>query len=211
MWPALPAPEYYDGSATTRHPQRASRLPATLPGWEVGRAASGRFPRSLLFRSTGSVPSYTPTASPSPHIAVLDRTSRRPSASGDESEAPISHKRSSTAARPIHRSWRAADDSRGFVHWFGFPTPFCLACGHPPSGGTDGPLRCQSCSRPRPRPGVRPALSFNRSLRRPAAEPFHPHTEHQRLAAHARSHRSRSASAPPADRRRRRVRRPPGR
>jgi hypothetical protein len=150
----------------------------------MGRAASGRFPRSLMFRLTGSASSYTPTASPGPHIAVLDRTSRRPSATGGESGAPISHKRSSTAARPIHRGQRAADDSRGFIYWFGLPTPFCLACGHPPSGGTDEPLRCQGRSRPHPRPGVRPALSFNQSLRRPAAEPFHLHTEHLRLVAH---------------------------
>ena len=27
MWPALPASEYYDGSATPRRPQRALRLP----------------------------------------------------------------------------------------------------------------------------------------------------------------------------------------
>lgn len=35
------------------------------------RAMPDRFPRSLMFSMTASVPSYTPVASPGPHIAVL--------------------------------------------------------------------------------------------------------------------------------------------
>jgi hypothetical protein len=68
-------------------------------------------------RSTGSVPSFTPTASPEPQIAVLVRTSGRPPDTGDRRGAAIAYSCSSTAARPIHQGWRAADSSRGFVHW----------------------------------------------------------------------------------------------
>src|SRR6478752_5852099 len=35
-----------------------------------------------------------------------------------------SHDLPSTTKRPIHQIQQVADDSRGFCHWFGFPTPF---------------------------------------------------------------------------------------
>jgi hypothetical protein len=45
-----------------------------------------------------------------------------------------------------------------------------FACGHRPSDGADPSLRCQGCSWPCPRPGVQPALSFCRPLRRSVAD-----------------------------------------
>lgn len=62
-----------------------------------------------------------------------------------------------------------------------------FACGHAPSDGSGTPLRCQRCSQPHPQLGGRPALSFNWSPQRPAAESFHLRTVLQRLVAHAMS------------------------
>lgn len=89
----------------------------------MGRAIPDRFPRSLMFSMTASVPSYTPMASPEPHIAVLVRASRHPNHPDDESGIPIGSRHSSTTARPIHQVRQAADDSRDVNHWFSFLTP----------------------------------------------------------------------------------------
>ena len=99
---------------------------------------------------------------------------------------------SSTAARPIHQVLQAVDDSRGFKRCSVSLHLSVFVSGHGPSGSADPPLRCQGCSRPRPQPGVRPALNFDRSLRRPAAG-LSTRTEHQRLAAHSRAHPGRGA------------------
>jgi hypothetical protein len=48
MYIAFLYSEYYDGSATTRRPRRASRLPFRPHGLSVGWATPGRFPRSLM-------------------------------------------------------------------------------------------------------------------------------------------------------------------
>ena len=65
-----------------------------------------------------------------------------------------------------------------------------------PSGSADPPLRCQGCSQPRPQPGVRPALTFDRPLRRPAAG-LSIRTDHQRLAAHVGSRVERLTTSQP--------------
>ena len=171
----------------------AGVAPARRPaGRRPGRATSGRFPRSLRSVRRARCP-----ATPRRHRP--DRTSQScsgpptPISYRQPERAPISYRHLSAATRPIHQSRQAADDSRGFFHWFALATPLRLVCGHPPSGGANGPLRCQNCSRPRPQSRVRPVLNFSRSLRGPTAEPFHLRTELQRLVAHRRSHRSRSA------------------
>ena len=95
---------------------------------------------------------------------------------------------SSATARPIHQVLQTVDDSRGFNRCSVSLHLSVFVGGHGPSGSADPPLRCQGRSRPRPQPGVRPALNFDRSLRRPAAG-LSTRTEHQRLAAHSRARR----------------------
>ena len=99
--------------------------------------------------------------------------------------------RSSATARPIHQVLQTVDDSRGFNRCSVSLHLSVFVGGHGPSGSADPPLRCQGRSRPRPQPGVRPALNFDRPLRRPAAG-LSTRTEHQRLAAHNRARQSRA-------------------
>jgi len=84
MWPAFPTAEYYGGSATTRRHQRTLRLPVRLLAAD-DEGDTGSLPTFTRDRLLGSLPSSTPTASPGPHTAVLDRTSRRPHITGDGS------------------------------------------------------------------------------------------------------------------------------
>jgi hypothetical protein len=130
----------------------------------------------------------------SPRRHRSDRTSQSwpepPGAHGKgtpEEEEPSVTTPSSTAARPIHQVRQAVDDSRGFNRCSVSLHLSVFVSGHGPSGGTNPPLRCQGCSRPRPQPGVRPALNFDRPLRWPAAG-LSSRTEHRRLVAHSRAH-----------------------
>ena len=84
MWPAFPTAEYYGGSATTRRHQRTLRLPVRLLAAD-DEGDTGSLPTFTRDRLLGSLPSSTPTASPGPHTAVLNRTSRRPHITGDGS------------------------------------------------------------------------------------------------------------------------------
>lgn len=65
--------ESYGESATIWLHRRASRLPVTRPAVGTKRAIPDRFPRSLVFSTTASVPRYTPMASPRPRIANIHR------------------------------------------------------------------------------------------------------------------------------------------
>ena len=193
MWPAFPTSEYYGGSATPRCQQRALRLPAD-------RLAAGREGRHRVASHVHCVPFDGLGAQL--HPDGIARTAHRSLGPGlrlpisyrQPERVPISYRHLSAAARPIHQSWQAADDSRGFFHWFALAAPLRLVCGHPLSGGANGPLRCQNCSRPRPQSRVWPVLNFSRPLRGPTAEPFHLRTELQRLVAHRRSRRHRSGT-----------------
>ena len=135
------------------------RAPSGCTG---GEGNIGSVPTFTGVRSTGSASNCTPTASPFPHIAKLGMASNRPS--GERSEP---HRHSSSAVRPIHRM-ADRDDSRASSTG-PVSTPFCLVSARPSSGGANGLLRGQGCYQPRPRSGVRPALSFSRSLRQPTA------------------------------------------
>ena len=93
----------------------AGVAPARLrAGHTAGRAAAGRFPRSLLFAMTEEVSSYTPTASPAPQIAVSGRAPVWPWDTARQGGGTIGYGPSTTAVRPIHQIRRVADDSRGF-------------------------------------------------------------------------------------------------
>jgi hypothetical protein len=149
----------------------------------------------------GSLPAFTDVRCDgvgdqlSPRRHRSDRTSQSwpepPAAHGigtTEEEGPSDIAPPSTAARSIHQVLQTVDDSRGFKRCSVSLHLSVFVGGHGPSGSADPPLRCQGCSRPRPQPGVRPALNFDRSLRRPAAG-LSTRTEHQRLAAHSRARR----------------------
>jgi hypothetical protein len=144
----------------------ADVAPARRPaGCGMVRATSGRFPRSLMFALTGPVPSYTPTASPTPHIAVSGKASDRPWDTDDQRgrshriRLPPAPRRdpSTRFDRSLTTHGASTTDSVS-LH---LPV---VVCGHVPSGGTGTPLRCQGCSQPYPRPGDRPALNFNQPL-----------------------------------------------
>ena len=63
MWPAFPASDYYGGSAPPRAISR--RGPARPRPWQAGGEGSPRtVPTFTMHRSTGSVPSFSPAASP---------------------------------------------------------------------------------------------------------------------------------------------------
>ena len=110
MCPAFPSSDYYDGSATPG--AHSGRHTCPPPTWQVGRkGGAGTLPTFTEdCPATGSAPSYTPAASPGPHIAVLARASRRPNPTGGGSGQAKSHDLPSTAKRPIHQISQAADD-----------------------------------------------------------------------------------------------------
>ncbi len=100
-----------------------SVAPAHRPaGCRTGRATPDRFPRSLRISTTASAPSSTPAASPRTAHRSLG-PGLRPLRSAVGEERPSDRALSSTAKRPIHQIRQAADDSRGFNHWFCFLTP----------------------------------------------------------------------------------------
>jgi hypothetical protein len=165
MHVALPRSKYYGGSATTRCPQRASRLPTDRQG--AGRIGRHRIASHVHWRPLRrvSAPSYTPVASPRAAHHSL----------GPGLPPPKSHRRRKrTAQEPRtvqHHEATHPPDSAGrrrltrLQPLVQFPYAFLvLASGHESSGSTDPPLRCRGCSRPSPQPGVRPASSFDRSL-----------------------------------------------
>ena len=77
MWPAFPASEYYGGSATTRRNSGRCACPPTSR-LLAGMGNVGSLPTFTVDRFTGSASSFTPTASPGPQIAGLDRASNHP-------------------------------------------------------------------------------------------------------------------------------------
>jgi hypothetical protein len=121
MWPAFPASEYYGPSATPRQQQRTVRLPEPtgLDGHHrdashvhhapVGRVGAQLYPCGIAARHRN-----TPHSLARANINSTDKTS------------PITNK-GRAPRQPTAASFRAGYGSRGFNHWFGLPTPFCLA------------------------------------------------------------------------------------
>jgi len=101
--------EYYGGSATTRCPQRASRLPTNpLDAGREGRHRVVSHVHWCPFRR-GRRPAIPRRHRRGPHIAVLARASRRPNHTDDGSRQVKSHDLPSTAGDPSTRS-QIADD-----------------------------------------------------------------------------------------------------
>jgi hypothetical protein len=115
---------------------RSTTAPPPHPGGNGGRCAcpgptgptgtAGTFPTFTINRSAGSTSSYTPVASPRDN-RTAPRGPGRPISHQAPETVPISY-RDRAPRQPIAASFGAGDESRGFNHWFGFPTPFCLAC-----------------------------------------------------------------------------------
>ena len=188
MHAALLRSEYYDGSATTRCPQRASRLPTTPPDTGSARAAPGRFPRSLMSVATGSASSYTPAASP--------RAAHR--SLGPGLPPPKSHRRRERAGqkpRPVqhHKATHPPDSAgrgrlTGLLPLVRFPYAFPSSL-----AGTSRlvvparPYIVEAAPDLTPDPGIDlpPASTGHCDDRRRAS---HPARLHQRLVAHGTSH-----------------------
>ena len=155
LWTAFPPSlvardchDYYGSSATPRRQQRTVRLPrthqpgsagtaGTLPTFThtpVGRVGAQLYPGDIAAR-------YRNTA------RGLARPNRQRTG-----ETVLSNNKDRASQQPIAASFGAAVLYRGFNHWFGFPTPFCLAT-------APGPLAADRCSivRGRSRPPAPPA------------------------------------------------------
>jgi hypothetical protein len=155
MWPALPTSDYYGSSATPRRQRRTVRLPRTrgsgghrrdashVPHQPVGRAGAQLYPGDIAAR-------YRNTP----------RGLARPNRQRANETVPSEH-RDRASQQPIAASFGAAVQYRGFNHWFGFPTPFCLAT-------APGPLAADRCSIVRGRSHPPP------HLRHQAAPQLHP-------------------------------------
>jgi hypothetical protein len=104
-------------------------------------------------------------------------------------ETVASSNRDRAPQRPMAASFGADDGSRGFQHWFGFPTPFCLAT-------APGALAAHRCSivegrlppAATPQAPVLPS-SFSRPFRRPGARGLSPRPVIWRLVAQSRIRR----------------------
>ena len=117
MWPAFPTSQYYGGSATTRYPQRASRLPPDrLAAEQVGRYRIASHVHWCPFRR-GSASGYTPVASPRAAHHSL----------GPGLPPPKSHrrqKRTGQKPRPVqHHEATHPPDSPGRRRLTGLPAP----------------------------------------------------------------------------------------
>ena len=142
MRPAFPAPDYYGSSATPRQQQRTVRLPQTPEGFGGHRRGASHVHHQPLGRAGvqlypgGIAVQYRNT----PHGLTRPTNNRADKTvpSNNEDRAP---------QQPIPASFGVAALSRGFNHWFGFPTPFCLATAPDPLAAN----RCsivRGCSRP---------------------------------------------------------------
>jgi len=161
LWTAFPpslvghdSHDYYGSSATPRRQQRTVRLPRTrrLGGHRrdashvhhqpVDRVGAQLYPGGIVAR-------YRNTP----------RDLARPSDKWADETVP-SEQRDRAPQQPIAASFGAAVLYRGFNHWFGFPTPFCLA-------SAPGPLAADRCYIV----GAAPALRLTSGLRLPPASP----------------------------------------
>jgi hypothetical protein len=127
MWPAFPTSDYYGGPSRPMTNSRRRACPP--PTWTAGREGGRKtVPTFTINRSTGSVPSYSPAASP--------RVRRRPSPwppgrqPQPASESP-SHAagRACAAARPRSARFRAGFSLAGVPPLVpAIRTPSRLAC-----------------------------------------------------------------------------------
>jgi hypothetical protein len=190
MWPALPAPEYYGGSAPPgpfsgrrAYPRSPGRMPA--PG-EPEPGGSRVHRDSLAGVGARLCPSGPPRLrrSPSPWPPGQRTTGRRldvPSAS-----TPIRTRR----ARPVSTRFEPVHALKGVVT----PVPRVLLsvslAGPAPSGSTRTSRLCQDRSRPPRHHPDQAVLSYSDLLRQATGEGLSPPLEPQRLTAHVKQHQS---------------------
>lgn len=95
-------------------------------------------------RSMGSVPSFTPAASPRVHRSFPRGL---PVAIGCNDQERSLHglRRDLCCFRPVSPRFELVDESRGLEHWFTCVAPSHLACTAPAVGSSADPLRCQGC------------------------------------------------------------------
>jgi hypothetical protein len=164
MWPALPASEYYGGSATPR--RNSGRCACPDPNGSAG--TTGALPTFTNHRSAGSASSFTPVASPR-----STATRRAATRAHGRARRPPHYKENRGPRQPIPASFGAVRWYRGFIHWFGFPTPFCLAWVPGPLAATRHYVVGAALARAA-HLSSRTAPSFSRPSRRPRAGPFIP-------------------------------------
>ena len=144
MWPAFPASDYYGSSATPRRQQRTVRLPQTPTGFGGHRRDASHVHHQPLGRA--GVQLYPGG------IAVQHRNTphglTRPTNNQADKTIPSNHE-DRAPQQPIPASFGVAALSRGFNHWFGFPTPFCLATA-PGSLAANRRSIVRGCSHPPP-------------------------------------------------------------
>ena len=105
VWPALPTSDYYDGSVPSCDQQPTAGLPATgLDSRRGGRSQDGSHVH--INRSTGSVPSYSPAASPRVRRRPSPWPPGRPPQPASESPSHAAG-RACAAARPRSTRFRA--------------------------------------------------------------------------------------------------------
>jgi len=167
MQPAFPTSDYYGSSATPRRQQRTVRLPRArrfgghrrdashVHHQPVDRVGAQLYPGDIAARCRN-----TPRGLARPS----DKRAGETALSSNEDQA---------SQQPIAASFGAAVQYRGFHHWFGLPTPFCLAT-------APGPLaadRCsivRGCSRPPPNLRDQAALRLHPTVTAVGVGPFTP-------------------------------------
>jgi hypothetical protein len=182
MWPALPASDYYDSSAPPRRQQRAVRLPRTRRSGGHRRDAT-----HVHHQPVGRVGAQLYPGDIAAQHRNTPRGLARPNRQRANETVP-NEQRDRASQQPIAASFGAAVQYRGFTHWFGFPTPLCLAT-------APNPLAADRCSivrgRSRPTPHLRhqAAPQLLPAVTAAGGRPFHTHPVVWRLVAQARRRR----------------------
>ncbi len=137
----------------------------------VRRAPPGRFPRSLI-RPVGRVGAQLYPGDIAARYRNPPRGLARPSRKRAD-ETVLNSNKDRASRQPIAASFGAGDAYRGFYHWFGFPTPFCLASGPGPLAA-DRSYIVEGCSRPPPHLRHQAALQLLPAVTAAGGEVFHP-------------------------------------
>ena len=132
-WPPSPCGRLSRPRTTTGPPphpgaisrRRACPPPAWLAGGEGG---SEMVPTFTTDRSTGSVPSFSPAASPRVRRRLSSWPPDRRTLTGFGVRSPGCRARVRCCPAHIHQVWSRCHRLRGFHHWFTLVTPFRLAC-----------------------------------------------------------------------------------
>jgi len=189
MWPALPAPEYYGGSAPPG-PFSGRRAYPRDPGRTPARgepAPGGSRVHRDSFAGVGArlCPSGLATATPQSFTVAFPAAHATPPGVPFASTHVRTHR-----ARPISARFEPDNAMKGVIT----PVPRVLLsislAGPAPSGSPGTSRLCQDCSRPPRHHPDQAVLSYSDLLRQAAGEGLSPPLEPQRLTAHVEKHRS---------------------